>query len=103
MLSCRDSIRSRHGIMRNGYATTWSRRNRILDMRSRYEQSIAVTTDERLDRLTEPHEAMMQSVEMLIKDVREMVSLVNEIALGTARLLHVAENHEQRISRLEGD
>jgi hypothetical protein len=27
-----------------------------------------------------------------------MVSLVNEIALGTARLLHVAENHEQRAS-----
>jgi hypothetical protein len=29
--------------------------------------------------------------------------LVNDIAEGTARLLHVAEIHEKRISRLEDD
>jgi hypothetical protein len=29
--------------------------------------------------------------------------LVNEIALGTARLLSIAEAHENRITRLEGN
>jgi len=62
-----------------------------------------MTIDERLDKLTERHEALTQSVEMLTKDVREMAALVNDIALGTARLLRVAEAHEQRISHLEGD
>jgi hypothetical protein len=59
-----------------------------------------MTTDERLDRLTERHEALTQSLELLTGDVRELTtavkilarehgnldSLVNEIAEGTARL-----------------
>ncbi len=57
--------------------------------------------DERLERLTERHEALTQTVELLAKDLSEMGVLVNDIAEGTARLLHVAEIHEKRISRLE--
>jgi hypothetical protein len=60
-----------------------------------------VNIDERLDRLTERHEALTLSVEILTQDVRDLTSLVKEIAVGTARLLHAIEGHEQRISDLE--
>ena len=57
--------------------------------------------DERLERLTQRHEALTQTVELLTKDLTDMKVLVNDIAVGTARLLHVAEIHEKRISRME--
>ena len=57
--------------------------------------------DERLERLTQRHEALTQTVELLTKDLSDMKVLVNDIAEGTARLLHVAEIHEKRTSRLE--
>ena len=57
--------------------------------------------DERLERLTQRHEALTQTVELLTKDLSDMKVLVNDIAEGTARLLHVAEIHEKRLSRLE--
>jgi archaellum component FlaC len=59
--------------------------------------------DERLERLTQRHEALTQTVELLTKDLSAMKVLVNDIAEGTARLLHVAEIHEKRISRLEDE
>jgi hypothetical protein len=82
-----------------------------------------MTIDERLDRLVGRHEALSQSVELLTRDVRELgqsvgelrqgfrelgqhvgdlAKYVGEIAEGTARLLHVAQIHEQRTTRLEG-
>jgi archaellum component FlaC len=57
--------------------------------------------DERLERLTQRHEALTQTIELLAKDLSDMKVLVNDNAEGTARLLHVAEIHEKRISRLE--
>jgi archaellum component FlaC len=51
--------------------------------------------DERLHRLTERHEALTQTVEMLTQDIRELKE-------AAASLLRVAEIHETRISRLEG-
>jgi archaellum component FlaC len=60
-----------------------------------------MTTDDRLNKLIERHEALTQTVELLSNDVRELASLVTDIAEGTARLLRVAEMHEERISRLE--
>ena len=81
-----------------------------------------MTTDERLEKLTERHEALTQTVEILTSDLGELQQvvktlagttaslktanerlehLVNDIAEGTARLLRVAEVPEQRISRLE--
>jgi len=41
-------------------------------------------------------------VELLTKDIRDLGKFVGEIAEGTARLLHIAQIHEQRITRLEG-
>ncbi|MGH9432977.1 MAG: hypothetical protein ACRD3T_15685 [Terriglobia bacterium] len=59
--------------------------------------------DERLERLTQRHEALTQTVELLTKGLSDMKVLVNDMAEGTARLLHVAEIHEKRISRLEDE
>jgi len=55
-----------------------------------------MTIDERLDRLTERHEALTQTVELLARDFSK------DIADGTARPLHIAQFHEQPITRLEG-
>jgi archaellum component FlaC len=59
--------------------------------------------DERLERLTDRHEALTQTVELLTRDLQSVRDFSRDIAEGTARLLHVAQIHEQRLSRLEGD
>jgi hypothetical protein len=74
-----------------------------------------MTVDERIEKLTERHEALAQSVELLTNDVRELAAFGkvlsndvlklaafgNDIALGTARLLNTVEAHEHRIGQLE--
>ena len=60
-----------------------------------------MTIDERLERLTERHEALTQSLELLASDLTNLKTYVGEIAEGTARLLHIAQIHENRITRLE--
>lgn len=60
-----------------------------------------MTIEQRLDKLTERHESLTLSVEMLTKDVHDLASLVKDVALGTARLLHAIEGHERRIDQLE--
>jgi archaellum component FlaC len=61
-----------------------------------------MTIDERLERLTERHEPLTQTVELLTRDLQSVRDFSRDIAEGTARLLHVAQIHEQRLSRLEG-
>jgi hypothetical protein len=53
--------------------------------------------DERLEKLTERHEALSQTVEILTRDVSNMQSFIKDIAESTARLLHIAQIHEHRI------
>ena len=73
-----------------------------------------MTIDERLERLAERHEALTQTVELMIAENRERDRRIaaenrerdgrmTEIMEGIARLLHIAEIHEQRIERLEGE
>ena len=57
--------------------------------------------DERLERLTERHEALTQVVELMAAENRDRDRRMGEVMEGIARLLHVAEIHEQRIERLE--
>jgi hypothetical protein len=52
--------------------------------------------------LAERHEALAQSVELLTAENRQTAVRLSEIMEGIARLLRVAEIHEQRIERLEG-
>ena len=64
-----------------------------------------MTIDERLDRLTERHEALAQSLEILTADVREMQSTAKAL-LETAKqdgeniraLVRIAEIHERRLA-----
>ena len=64
--------------------------------------------DERLDRLTERHEALTQTVELIAPDVRDVVAAqkenerrLGEIMQGIARLLLVAEVHDRRLDNHE--
>ena len=65
-----------------------------------------MTLDERLERLTERHEALTQSVELIVAENRQAAEnmaaenkqrdrRLGEIMEGIASLLHVAEIHEQ--------
>ena len=53
-----------------------------------------MTLDERLERLTERHEALTQSVELMAIENRQRDRRLGEIMEGIASLLHVAEIHE---------
>jgi hypothetical protein len=57
-----------------------------------------MTIDERIERLTERHEALTQTVELIVAENRQRDRRLGEIMEGIARLLHVAEIHEQRIT-----
>ncbi len=61
-----------------------------------------MTIDERLDRLTERHEALTQTVEILARTTHEHTRQITDIMEAAARLLHIAQIHEQRLTRLEG-
>ncbi|MGP8247707.1 MAG: hypothetical protein ACLQVN_24745 [Bryobacteraceae bacterium] len=60
-----------------------------------------MTTDERIEKLTERREALTQTVELMAAENQQRDRRLGEIMEGIARLLHVAEIHEQRIERLE--
>ena len=72
-----------------------------------------MSIDERLEKLAERHEALAQTVELMAAEnqqrLREMAARdkqidkrFTEVIDGIARLLHVAEIHEHRITDLEG-
>ena len=58
-----------------------------------------MTLDERLERLTERHEALTQTVELMAIENRQRDRRLGEIMEGIASLLHIAEIHEQRLDR----
>jgi hypothetical protein len=74
-----------------------------------------MTIDERLDRLTDRHEALTQSVEPLLAaqrqtderigrvtaDIDKLPVLMAETGQFINRLAHIAEAHDQRTERLE--
>ena len=62
-----------------------------------------MTIDERLERLTERHEALAQSLELMVLENRERDKRLAEIMEGIARLLHIAQIHESRLDGLEGE
>ena len=80
-----------------------------------------MTIDERLEKLTQRHEALAQHLELMQHESEErrrewekrfssLSGFVNEIAVSTARLLSsmtelraVVESHERRLHRLEDE
>jgi hypothetical protein len=64
-----------------------------------------LTIDERLEKLTERHEALTETVELMAAENREREQKwdrqMDEIMEAIARLLHIAEIREKRIDRLE--
>src|ERR1035441_9826003 len=68
------------------------------------------TIDERLDRLTERHEALTETVELIAAMQRENEARFAQIAANQERdaehinaLVRIAEIHEHGLSGLEGD
>ena len=61
-----------------------------------------MTTDERLDRLTERHEALTQSVELLAIETRELKEAIAQDAENIRALARIAEIYEPRITHIEG-
>ena len=65
-----------------------------------------MNTDERLDRLAERVDAIAQSVELLTSLHRDMEKQTAARFADTLqfinRLAHIAEAHEQRLDRIEG-
>jgi hypothetical protein len=73
--------------------------------------------DERIERLTERHEALTQSVELLLieakqtaiaarentDNIRKLVEISNRDANDIAALARIAESHERRVTGLEGN
>ena len=69
-----------------------------------------MTLDERLERLTERHEALTQTVELMAAENRDrdkrlevrdkrLDGILTQMAEGITRLLHIAEIHEQRLDQ----
>ena len=65
-----------------------------------------MTIDERLDRLTERHEALTQTVELMVHEQREWLAknqvLMTHVLESIDSLARIAHTHERRISDLEG-
>jgi hypothetical protein len=67
-----------------------------------------MTIDQRLDRLTERHEALAQSLELFTVDLRSLhaaveanTSHIRALTDAMTKLTNVVASHEQRIQRLE--
>ena len=65
-----------------------------------------MTIDERLERLTERHEALTQTVELMAAENRagfaRLEKIVGQMARSIDTLARVAELHEHRLDALEG-
>ena len=69
-----------------------------------------MTTDERLDRLTERHEALTQSIELLLVETRELRAIAAEQTENLKvdsehirALVRIVEIRDRRLTHLEGD
>jgi archaellum component FlaC len=68
-----------------------------------------MTIDERLERLTERHEALTQTVELMAAENRagferlgKVENILGQVARSLDTLARVVELHEHRIDTLEG-
>jgi len=57
--------------------------------------------DQRLDRLTERHEALTQSVELIAHQTAANAAAIEALTKDVNALVQIATAHENRIDRLE--
>jgi uncharacterized coiled-coil protein SlyX len=57
--------------------------------------------EERLDRLTERHEALTQTVEIIASMQKETERQMQALTTAVAALLRIVENHERRLDNLD--
>jgi archaellum component FlaC len=62
-----------------------------------------MTIDERLEKLTERHEALTLSLELLTRDVQDLKVATAHDAENIRALARIAEIHDRRLSHLEGE
>jgi hypothetical protein len=74
-----------------------------------YTKDAAVNIDERLEKMAERHEALAQSVDLLLIATREntenigkLVEVTNQDAESIRALARIAELHDRRITNIEG-
>jgi hypothetical protein len=60
-----------------------------------------MTIEERLDRLTERHEALTMNLELSAREIESLRTLAQQDGENIRALAHVAELQNQRITRLE--
>jgi hypothetical protein len=60
-----------------------------------------VTIDERLEKLTERHEALSQTVEIIAALHKDNEKRMADVLEFITRLGHIAESHDQRLDNLE--
>ena len=77
------------------------------ELASRYTETM--TIDERLEKLTERHEALTQSVELMIAEGRETSSRISALERlaqqdgeNIRALARIAANRERRLTGIEG-
>ena len=61
-----------------------------------------MTIDERLDRLTERHEALTETVEIIASMQRENEEHLEKLMTIVEKLAEIVTSHENRLDRLEG-
>jgi prefoldin subunit 5 len=60
-----------------------------------------MTTEEKLDRLIERHQALTESVEMVVRSVDSLTQDVRKLVGVIESLTQVVLSHENRIGKLE--
>jgi archaellum component FlaC len=58
--------------------------------------------DERLEKLTERHEALTQTVELITVDLQTLKTLAQQDGENIRALARIAEIHERRLTGIEG-
>ena len=61
-----------------------------------------MTIEERLEKLTERHEALTQTVEVLAGMRRKNQERMGQLMDAVTRIVRVPENHQHRLEGLEG-
>jgi hypothetical protein len=58
--------------------------------------------DERLEKLTERHEALTMNRELLHRDIQDLKTTAQQDGENIRALVRIAEIHERRLTELEG-